>query len=246
MRKIDPSKLLILYSAVLTAAFAVSVGSGATAQSGPASAPDKAVFKEIDVERINIREADGTPRMILSNSGRAPGIIFHGKERPHPSGNRGAGIIFYNEEGTENGGLTFNGETKDGKVSGGGHLSFDQYEQDQVIQLTQSEYDGSRWAALVINDRPDEPLDFDLAERISKMPEGPERDAALKRVQEDGTFGRRRMYVGKTRDRESAVMLSDAMGRPRIMMKVTPEGAASIDFLDEEGKVVRSLKPEVQ
>src|SRR3546814_18078563 len=99
--------------------------------------------------------------MIVSNTSRAPGIIMHGKERPHPSGNRGAGIIFYNNEGSENGGLTFSGRTgPDGKVSGGGHLSFDQYEQAQVIQLTQSDYDGRRGAGVIVNERPGTPPDF--------------------------------------------------------------------------------------
>src|SRR3546814_20356078 len=107
--------------------------------------------------------------MIVSNSSRSPGIIMHGKERPHPSGNRGAGIIFFNNEGSENGGLTFSGRTgPDGKVVGGGHLSFDQYEQDQVIQLTQSEYDGKRWAAMVVNDRPDEALDRSEEARVGE------------------------------------------------------------------------------
>src|SRR3546814_5834974 len=117
----------------------------------------------------------------------------------------------FNNEGSENGGLTFSGRTgPDGKVVGGGHLSFDQYEQDQVIQLTQSEYDGKRWAAMVVNDRPDEALDFDMAERISKMPEGTERTAALQKVQADGTFGRQRLYFGKTSDRKSEVVINDA------------------------------------
>lgn len=236
--KIDATKLLMLYSGVLTAVFAVS----ATMTSAAPTAPTRATFDTIDVKRINLREDDGTLRMIISNSSRAPGIIVKGQERPHPSGNRGAGIIFYNNEGTENGGLTFGGETRDGKVSSSGHLSFDQYEQDQVIQLTQSESAGRRWAGMIINDRPDAPLDFDLAAKIMKMPPA-ERDAALARVQADGTFGRQRLYVGKTRDREAAVMLSDAQGRPRMALKVTPAGAASIDFLDEAGKVVQSITP---
>ena len=134
----------------------------------------------------------------------------------------------------------------DGKISGGGHLSFDQYEQDQVIQLTQSEYNGRRWAAMIVNDRPDTALDFDMAERLSKMPDGPEKTAALQKVQADGTFGRQRLYVGKTRDRESAVMLNDAMGRPRILMKVTSDGKASIDFLDDKGGVIRSVTPDAK
>ncbi len=237
------NKLLMLYSGVLTAAFSVALATNA----GADTPPGKAVFDEIDVKRINVREDDGTIRMIVSNTSRSPGIIMKGKERPHPSGNRGAGIIFYNNEGSENGGLTFSGRTgPDGKVSGGGHLSFDQYEQDQVIQLTQNEYDGRRWAGMVVNDRPNEALDFDLAERISKMPDGAEKTAALQKVQADGTFGRQRLYVGKTRDRDSAVMLSDAMGRPRILMKVTSEGTASIDFLDEKGGVIRSVTPDAK
>lgn len=239
----NANKLLALYSGVLTAAFAFGLVANAEADSPPA----KAAFDEIDVKRINIREDDGTIRMIMSNTSRSPGIIMKGKERPHPGGNRGAGIIFYNNEGSENGGLVFGGQRgADGKVSSGGHLSFDQYEQDQVIQLTQNEYDGRRWAGMIINDRPDETLDFGLAERITKMPEGPERTAAMQKVQADGTFGRQRVYVGKTRDRESAVMLNDAMGRPRILMKVTPEGKASIDFLDDKGGVLRSVSPDAK
>jgi hypothetical protein len=234
------NKLLILYSAVLTIACAASLASGAVAQG-----EQKTSFTEIDVQRINLREPDGTLRMVISNTARTPGIYIRGVERPHPSGRRTAGMIFFNDEGTENGGLTFSGRRlANGQVTGSGHLSFDQYEQDQVIQLTQSEGGGRRSAAMIVSDRPDAPLDFDLAERIGRMPEGPERTAELQRVMREGTFGRQRLYVGKTRDRESAVVLSDAMGRPRMRMRVTPEGAAAIDFLDENGGVVRSLTPQ--
>ena len=237
------NRLLILYSAVLTVACAASLATGAVANQGPA--PQKAVFTEIDVQRINIREPDGTLRMVVSNSALTPGIFIRNVERPHPSGRRSAGMLFFNDEGTENGGLSFGGQRDaQGRVSGGGHISFDQYEQDQVIQLTQNEQAGRRWAAMVVNDRPDAPLDFDLAQRISQMPEGPERAAAIQRVMAEGTFGRQRVWVGKTRDRKSAVVLSDAQARPRIRMRVTPEGAATIDFLDENGGVVRSLTPE--
>ena len=235
------NKLLILYSAVLTVAAAASLATGAVANENG----EKAAFTEIDVQRINLREPDGTLRLVISNTARTPGIYIRGVERPHPSGRRTAGMIFLNDEGTENGGLTFSGRTlEDGTVVGGGHLSFDQYEQDQVIQLTQNEQGGRRWAGMVVTDRPDTPLDFDLAQRISSMPQGPERDAAIQRVMADGTFGRQRVWVGKTRDRESAMVLSDAMGRPRMRLRVTPDGASAIDFLDESGAVVRSLTPE--
>jgi hypothetical protein len=234
------NKLLIVYSAILTIAFAGSMTGGAIA--GQAPAPQS--FTEIDVQRINVREPDGTLRMVISNTARTPGIFIRGVERPHPSGRRTAGMIFMNDEGTENGGLTFSGRRlPDGTAVGGGHLSFDQHEQDQVIQLTQNEQGGRRWAAMVVNDRPDAPLDFDLARRITAMPEGPERAAEIQRVMAEGTFGRQRVWIGKTRDRESAMLLSDEMGRPRIRMRVAPDGASAIDFLGEDGSVVRSLTP---
>lgn len=242
--KINPTKLLMVYSAVLTAAFVFSGGPGAVAAGGAASGNAK--FDTLDVKRINLREDDGTLRMVISNSSHAPGIIVKGVDRPHPSGNRGAGILFFNNEGTENGGLTFGGKTENGKVSGNGHLSFDQYEQDQVIQLTQSEYDGKRWAAMVINDRPDGRLDFDLAAKLAKLPAGAERDKFIAKYRDDGLAGRQRLYVGKTATRDSTVMLSDALGRPRIVLKVAPDGASTIDFLDEKGGVVRSLNPTAQ
>ena len=236
------NKLLILYSAILTVAFAASMTPSATAST---KASSKAVFEEIDVQRINVREPNGTLRLVISNSARTPGIFIRNVERPHPSGRRSAGMLFFNDEGTENGGLSFGGQRDaQGRVSGGGHLSFDQYEQDQVIQLTQNESSGRRWAAMVVNDRPEAPLDFDLAKRITEMPAGPEREAAIRKVQEDGTFGRQRVWVGKTRDRESVVLLSDERARPRIRMKVAPDGNSTIDFLDEDGRVVRSLTPQ--
>jgi len=232
------NKALLVYSGVLTAAVAITLLTGA----GNVT-PRVTSFDEIDVKRINIREDDGTLRFVLTNTSHTPGIIMHGKERPHPSGRRTAGMLFFNEEGSENGGMTWGGAKRDGHVEAGGHLSFDQYEQDQVIQLTQSESDGKRWAAMVLNDRPSEPLDFDLATRISKMPEGPARDAEIKRVIAAGTFGRERLWVGKAADRSSLVIMSDALARPRMRLRVTQEGDASIDFLDEQGKVQRSIGP---
>src|ERR1700678_3241752 len=65
-------------------------------------------FDEIEAQQIRIVEPDGTLRMIVSNSKKLPGVIVHGKEvekvdRPQ------AGMLFYNDEASENGGLIFSG-----------------------------------------------------------------------------------------------------------------------------------------
>jgi hypothetical protein len=65
--------------------------------------------------RINIVEPDGTTRMILSNKTDAPGLIIRRREYPHPD-RKSAGVIFFDDEGTENGGLIFGGsKTKEGR-----------------------------------------------------------------------------------------------------------------------------------
>src|SRR5690242_10450551 len=90
-------RLLLIYSGLLTAALAVVLLTGA----GSSKAQ---VFDEIQVHRINVVEPDGTLRMVISNKARLPGVIVKGKEFP-PRDRPQAGMIFYNDEGSENGGL---------------------------------------------------------------------------------------------------------------------------------------------
>ncbi|MGQ0715626.1 MAG: hypothetical protein ACT4PJ_18155 [Gemmatimonadaceae bacterium] len=68
--------------------------------------PQRTRFTEIDVERINIVEPDGKLRMVISNRPRSTGPIYKGKPFGYPGGSR-PGIIFFNDEETENGGLGF-------------------------------------------------------------------------------------------------------------------------------------------
>src|SRR3954451_17500248 len=127
-------KVLVVYSTVVTtllAAFTLA-GSAAAGDQGKVQS-----FDEIDVHRINIREPDGTLRMVISNHARLPGVIARGKENP-PVDRPYAGMLFYDDEGTENGGLVFgghrnaNGDVVDAGVS----LSFDRYgATSQFVQL---------------------------------------------------------------------------------------------------------------
>jgi hypothetical protein len=90
-------RLLMIYSGVLTLVFAGTVLMGATSNARHAT------FDEITVHRINVVEPDGTLRMVISDRARFPGAIFHGKEYKHPR--PAAGMLFFNDEGTEDGGL---------------------------------------------------------------------------------------------------------------------------------------------
>src|SRR6266700_1109793 len=111
---------------------------------------------EITVERINVVDANGTLRLVISNKDRQhPGVV-DGKtiDRPRPV----AGLLFFNDEGDEVGGLTYSGQVKDGVRNAGSSLNLDQLKQDQTIGLGYTESRGQRTAALQVWDPPDRPI----------------------------------------------------------------------------------------
>jgi hypothetical protein len=229
-------RFLAIYSGVLTLVFAVAV-LAAFAESW-----QKQKFGEIDVERINVVEPDGTLRMVISNKALFPGIIIKGSETPHPD-RKTAGMLFFNDEATENGGLIFGGsKDRAGKVSSYGHLSFDQYEQDQVFSIDAGEENGKRTSELRILDQPDRPITDDIAAagRISKLPQSEQAAAWQKYFSTHKKF-ETRISLGRSDDRSVALRLKDVEGRDRIVVKVQPDGAPVLQFLDENGKVTSQL-----
>ncbi|TPG41323.1 hypothetical protein EAH79_09605 [Sphingomonas koreensis] len=229
--RIDPIKALIAYAGVTTAAIAYAL---VTAAAPLATAS----FASIDVGRINVREPDGTIRMILSSAAQAPGIIVRNKEHPHPT-RQSAGLLFYNQQGSENGGLIFDGKLQNGKPVGGGSLTFDRYEQDQVVQMVADEDGAKRTAGFKVFDRPDKRMDFDMIDRAAKLP-ADQRAAFYSRA---GVGGHNRLFAGRSPDGSSTVALRDGAGRERLVMAVSDAGAARIDFLDAAGEVVKSVTP---
>ncbi|HEV8238141.1 MAG TPA: hypothetical protein VGS57_02090 [Thermoanaerobaculia bacterium] len=198
-------RFLVVYSGVLTVVLAGTVLLAAA----PAKHPS---FDEIDVQRINVVEPDGTLRLVISDRTRLPGVYVHGKEtasEPRPY----AGLIFLNDEGSENGGLIFAGHKNEkGEVAdAGGSLTFDRYGASQEVQLMGVNDHEVRRAGLIIRDSP---------------PGGP---------------NQRRVFVGRGDDGVAQLALADAGGKQRLVLKVAPEGAASIQFLDSDGKVLQEL-----
>ncbi len=197
---------------------------------------------EITVERINVVEDDGTVRLVISNRRRAPDPIIGGKAGKRRGGNQ-AGMVFYNADGDECGGLIFWGGSGNGHHGQGGGLLFDQYRQDQVCGILHEDLDGRRSAGLRVWDRPDRFLDDVMAERAAAIEgeDGPDKLAALQQLRDAGTFGRPRMFVGKTADASALVELRDASGVVRLRLVVGANGTAAIEFLDESGEVTHHL-----
>jgi hypothetical protein len=204
--KLSVQKVLIAYSTVLSTTFGIVLLIGAKSDRTQS-------FDEIQVHRMNVVEPDGTLRMVISNRDRLPGVIVKGKESPKVDRPE-AGMLFYNNEGSENGGLIFGGHRneKGEIVDSGGSLTFDKYGASQIVQIAGVDDKDDKFAGLAVNDQ-------------------------------NNSRRSRRIWVGREKDDASVVALMDANGKRRIVMQVTGDGTASLDFLDAEGHVVRHFLP---
>nr|AUN37304.1 hypothetical protein [uncultured bacterium] len=205
MRVFSSPRFLTIYSGVLTLLFSIAILSGFARWSKSEN------FDEITVKRINVVEPDGTLRMVISNHAKLPGIIVRGKEQPFDRPQ--AGIIFYNDEGSENGGLIFGGRRNaKGKVlDSGGSLSFDKYDSNQIVQLAGVDDSEDRFAGLIVSDS------------------------------QPGGDTPRRIWVGRDGTGTASVALMDGNGRKRLLLEVKPDGTPALVFLDANGKVTNRL-----
>jgi hypothetical protein len=237
MKILSSRRFLAAYSGVLTIVFGVTVLCGFTGAS-----TRRQSFDEIDVHRINVREPDGTLRLVISNRQSFPGAIIKGKEYPHED-RKTAGVLFFDDEGTEDGGLIF-GASKDahGKVESNVHLSFDQYMQDQVLTLDGGQENGEKFSTIAMNDQPDYPITetIDVMNRINKLPKA-EQDAEWKAFFSTHAPAHQRVKLGRMEDKSAALLLKDENGKSRIVLKVAADGTPSLEFMDADGRVVSEL-----
>jgi hypothetical protein len=201
-----------------------------------------ASFGEITVERVNVVDRNGTLRMVISGKDRMHPGVMDGVtiDRPRPV----AGMLFFNDEGDEVGGLTYTGTVAGGRGRANAGIMFDQLKQDQTIGMSYSESNGQRAAGFQVWDRSDTVRLSELITKLNaanKLPAGSEREAAIAAVRSTAPPGPRRVFVGKTQDKSATVVLSDAEGKARLTLTVDAAGNPRIEFLDEAGKVVARI-----
>jgi hypothetical protein len=230
-------RFLKLYSLCTTAFCAVFLLSGFARQ------VERQEFAEIDVERINIVEADGTLRMVISNQERQhPGIV-NGKviERTQP---RPPGMIFFNHLGDEMGGLVFGENGENGHF---GSITWDKVRNDQTIGFRHLEGDNGAYStALEMWQQPNIPADVMMAryDSADALPDPVARQTAIEAMRERGELTTRRLFFGKGRNDAMILDMRDVQGRSRIRMSVAPDGDPVLEFLDAEGEVVHRLPAE--
>jgi hypothetical protein len=197
---------------------------------------------ELTVQRLNIVDANGTLRMVLSNKDRMHPGVMDGKTIDRPRAV--AGLLFFNDVGDEVGGLTFTGREMDGQGAAEARLMFDQWKQDQTIGIQYGESQGQRSAGLQVWDRSDTQRLSELIEALNAanaLKDADARRAAVQAARAKAQPGNQRLFAGKDHNKASVVNLFDASGKSRLVLKVEADGAASIEFLDAEGRVTNRL-----
>ena len=219
---------------------------------GFGKADKPAHFTEIDAERINIIGENGKPVLVLSNKKHIPGPSMNGKSySPDIIDGRKyfSGLIFFNEQGDEVGGLIYSGIKKDSTgYSQVLHLSFDQWKQNQVLGLDYNDNGKSRYSGLRVWDRPTNiPMSkqLDLLEAmVANKKNAAKVDSIQKlliKAQDNGENGVERMFIG-SRDEVAQIQLKDKKGVVKARLYIDNKtNAAKLEFYNEKGEVVNSF-----
>ena len=222
-------------------------------------------FEEIDVERINIIESDGTLKLALFNSERLTRGLDGDKRKGTGSI---SGLLFYNQEGYEAGGLVYNGKKIAGGQKSAAGLMFDGYRQDQTIALQHNEEKDSLTSyyedGLKIMSRPDRSnvkeeyefyaLKFPDRFGATETPKltNKEIDSIELVLSHQNKVSQKRLFIGSKRGDsgdgwfdETGLYIKNKYGKDMIRIYVDNFNKPKFEVLDSLGTIVRyNLIPE--
>jgi hypothetical protein len=225
-------KILQWYAGILTlvvAALAVYVIRGSRA----------GTVDVLTAHRINIVEPDGALKLVISNAaqqdpGADEGKEFSPRQRP-------AGMVFFNDEGSECGGLVYDGSKKEASFT----LSVDQYRNDQIMQMQYQEDSagGKRTRSYGVKmwERRDDLNVLHIYRALDSLYQQHD-SVGLAKILTDLKEKRptvERLYLGKTFDKEYGLFIKDKAGRTRIRIGIDSLGQVIWEKLDTTGAVIR-------
>ncbi len=176
-----------------------------------ATAGQSASFDTLTVQRINVVDPNGRTRFLIANTRRLPGAILRGKELVR-SIHDAAGMLFFDADGNETGGLALTKLRSDDVAN----MTFDYAYQptDGISMIRRESADGQHWQA-----------GFGISDRRPYQPGPIVSSQGVPRI----------ALIDK--DRDAALIISDAKGRPRIRIGVSASGEPQIETLDAAGRV---------
>jgi hypothetical protein len=191
----------------------------------------------LTLHRLDIVDADGQLRLAISNRKELPDFVVNGK--PIPRNGKDAGMIFFNNEGAECGGLQISGAKTATNVEQSLSLTFDQYHEDQNLQLYYRQDGAEKTAGLRIFDRPNEDLKDLVAEmeKVKALPDGAEKESRIQAFRDQNP---QRAFFGK-REGLPGIWLTDDRGKERLRLYIDAAGDAHIELMDKDGKVTYRL-----
>ena len=166
-------------------------------------------FEQLSVERLDIVDDDGTSRIVIANQKRFPPPMLNGETFKRAV--TPAGLVFYDRKGNEVGGLALT-DVEAGKISA---LAFDNPNMDAVGLMTRIGADG-------------EPISSGLQINQAVPSHVKVLDAAKQ--------AKRRIAI-QNAGNNAEILMADAQGRDRIVMRVDRNGHAYIEVLDADGQV---------
>jgi len=203
-------------------------------------------FRVIEAERINIREKNGILKAALSNSAG-----FNEGQRAKQGGPTFSGLMFYNEEGQDEGGLVYSGKEAPGGQDAEVTLTMDQYRQDQNVYLHHEEHKDSKNLkvedGLSINARPDWTgirEEYTIYGELEKLT-GEKRDELALNSLQAGKISSNRLFFGVKRgikDSEpyddTGIFIKNKWGRTAIKLYVDKDNKPHFEVYDPLGKAI--------
>lgn len=203
-------------------------------------------FDTITAHRIVLADDDGTARLIIANRQHGPAPLIRGKLLDPKQRNVSDApvIMFYNRDGSEQGGLTWNGahDAKGGFQRAA--LTFDQLEENDNLLLAYGERAGVHHAGLYGREQSQTAPLNEVADAmnaaIARGRTPAEKDSIRKAYIAAHFAGHDRFSIGYAGD-GSSVQLDDPQGRLRLLLMVDSTGQPRIRFFDEHGRVTREV-----
>lgn len=203
-------------------------------------------FKKITAERIDIVGESGNKFIVLSNPKDQALATTNGEvTNPENTERNTPGLIFFNSEGDEVGGLVFD-KDNEGTYQ---MLTFDQNKNDQIMVLRKDEYEeNGKWYrqyGLEISERSEKPYKDVIREynAINKIKD------SLERANKFNTFWNnpehlapKRLFLGRLENLNTGLFLLDKENNLKISIYVDSHGNPVMQYVDSLGNKKDLLK----
>lgn len=198
------------------------------------------IIPEITTERLNIVGKDGNKYVVLSNPEKQALATINGNPvNPEKTERNIAGLLFFNEDGDEIGGLAY------GIDSTGSYqlLTFDQRKNDQIMALRKDEYlEDGEWKkqyGLLLQERSEKQSNVIISElnNIRKI-----EDSILREKEYDKFYNNpenlapQRLFIGRTYSEKVGLFLMDKNNKPRLQIYLDEDGEPHIESFDKNGE----------